>query len=289
VTVTDLSFANASGIEKIVFTSGANSFVYNGALTAGVTTVVGGSGNDTLSTPVGLDSARNGLVLDLTSGGIDTLRLLNTDIGNNGLTFTGPGGVAIVSGSGVKPAGQLGFGGAIVNRAGGNEGESNANTLNATFSHWDGVAGTSYVVINGFSTGVEDDLIDYALGTDFNQLVGGFANNVSLTSNDLSGLAPNSVIEVDADAFQISDPRNLLAVATMLDQMNNVQDGTYYIVIYDGAGTGAYIYVATATEGDGFDFAETAGGDYDTDTLELLAQLTGVASNSIDAGNFGGG
>ena len=97
------------------------------------------------------------------------------------------------------------------------------------------------------------------------------------------------MIEINANEFQISDPTNLLAVATMLDSLNNVQDGTYYIVIYDGSGTGAFVYVATATEGDGFDFAETAGGTLDTDTLELLAEITGVAGNSIDSSNFGGG
>jgi hypothetical protein len=211
--------------------------------------------------------------------------LRNEDVGNNGLNFNPT----------LAPAaqGQRGFGGALVDRnATATTGESNASSLNATFAIWNSAGtkpGTSNVVINGFQAGVGGDLIDYALGADSAVLVGGFANNVSLVSNDLSALAPNSVIEINASEFQISDSTNLLAVATMLDQLNNVQDGTYYVVIYDGNGTGAFLYVATATEGDGFDFAETAGGPYDTDTLELLAEITGVAGNSIDSSNFGGG
>jgi hypothetical protein len=290
--ISDADFSNVTvaSVEKVVFTSGTNSIAIDAvARAAGVATVVGGTGNDTFATPTGADSQRSGLTIDLSSGGVDTLQLLNTDIGNNGLNFTGPAGAAIVSGSGVKPAGQKGFGGAIVDRGGSTAGDSNANTLNATATHWDGTSGTSYVVINGFQAGVGGDRIDYALGADATVAVGGFANNVSLVSNDLSPLSPNSVIEINANEFQISDPTNLLAVATMLDSMNNVQDGTYYIVIYDGSGTGAFVYVATATEGDGFDFAETAGGTLDTDTLELIAEITGVTSNSIDASNFGGG
>ena len=91
--------------------------------------------------------------------------------------------------------------------------------------------------------------------------------------------------------FQIpAGGNNLGAVATMLDQLNNVQNGTYYIIFYDGtsADSNAYLYVATATEGDGFDFADANGvtNGYDTDTLELLAVINGVGSDTMTAMNF---
>jgi hypothetical protein len=120
-------------------------------------------------------------------------------------------------------------------------------------------------------------------------LIGGFANNVSLTTNNLSGLAVNSVIEIASD-FQINDGTNLGAVATMLDQLNNVQDGAYYIAIYDGNldDSNAWIYAATATEGDGFDFADTNGvtNGYDRDTLELIGLLTDVGADNLTSQNF---
>jgi hypothetical protein len=120
-------------------------------------------------------------------------------------------------------------------------------------------------------------------------IIGGFADNVNLNTNNLSGLAPNSVIEIQSN-FQINDGTNLGAVATMLDQLNGVQDGTYYIVIYDGtsANSNAWVYVATATEGDGFDFADANGATngYDTDTLELLGVLNSVGADLLTSQNF---
>lgn len=290
LTIADAQFANKSLIEKVTFTSGANSIVIDTlARAAGVATVVGGTGNDNIGmSATATDAMRSGMTWDLTSGGTDTVVLRNVDIGN----YIGVNPIVFDPTLAPAAQGQRGFGGALVNRnLSPTTGESNADTLNATYALWDqaGKPGTSYLTITGFQAGAGGDLIDYALGADSSVLVGGFANNVSLVSNDLSPLAPNSVIEINANEFQISDPTNLLAVATMLDALNNVQDGTYYIVIYDGNGTGAYVYVATATEGDGFDFAEAPAGAFDTDTLELIAEITGVTANSIDASNFGGG
>jgi hypothetical protein len=168
---------------------------------------------------------------------------------------------------------------------------SNGATLNNTIARWDAAGqneGVDAVTINGFAAGNGGDRIAYLLGNTAT-VIGGFADNVNLNTNNLSGLAPNSVIEIQSN-FQINDGTNLGAVATMLDQLNGVQDGTYYIVIYDGtsANSNAYIYVATATEGDGFDFADTNGATngYDTDTLELLGVLNSVGADLLTSQNF---
>jgi hypothetical protein len=168
---------------------------------------------------------------------------------------------------------------------------ANGATLNNTVSRWDAAGqndGVDYVTINGFAAGNGGDKITYLNGvTDV--LVGGFADNVSLTTNNLSGLAVNSVIEIQS-TFQINDGTNLGAVATMLDQLNGVQDGNYYIVIYDGTApdSNAWIYAATATEGDGFDFADTNGATngYDTDTVELIGFITGIGADTLTSQNF---
>ena len=121
-------------------------------------------------------------------------------------------------------------------------------------------------------------------------MIGGYAENVSLTGNNLLALAVNSVIEISAASFQINDGTNLGAVATMLSQLNNVQDGNYYVVIYDGnfSDSNAWIYAARATEGDGFDFADIDAGNqgFDTDSVELLGVLLGVGADSLTSQNF---
>ena len=168
---------------------------------------------------------------------------------------------------------------------------ANGVLLNNTIERWEAAGlneGIDYATINGFSAGNGGDRIAYLLGSTAT-VVGGYADNVNLDTNNLAGLAPNSVIEIQSN-FQINDGTNLGAVATMLDRLNGVQDGTYYIVIYDGtsANSNAWIYVATATEGDGFDFADVNGATngYDTDTLELLAVLNNVGADALTSQNF---
>ena len=270
--VVDSDFAKVNTVEAVQFSSGANSIVLGtAAYNAGIRTVIGGTGNDTITTS-GVDAERGSLTIDLTSGGTDTLLIKNADIGNNGTT------------------GSLhGLGGQVYD-----SNHSNATTLNDTIAYWTNApasenTGISAVTINGFTAGNGGDKIMYLLGsTDVS--VGGYADNVSLTTNNLAGLAVNSVIEI-ASTFQIpSGGTNLGAVATMLDQLNNVQNGTYYIIIYDGtsANSNAYLYVATATEGDGFDFADNNGAanGYDTDTVELLAVINGVGGDTFTSLNF---
>jgi hypothetical protein len=252
---------------------------------AGNSTVVGGSGADRIITS-GTDTTRGALTIDLSGGdtvtrGTDTVLLRNDAVGNTSNNV-------LVAGI---PQAQVGLGGAWVDQdATAGTGESNANTLNATLALWDGVnaAGTDYAVITGFTPGNGGDRVAYMDGSS-GVLIGGFSDNVSLTTNNLSGLAVNSVIEV-ASSFQINDRENLGAAATMLSQLNNVQDGTYYVVIYDGtsADSNAWIYAATATEGDGFDFADDNGSTngYDVDTVELIGVMMTVGADNLTSQNF---
>ena len=252
---------------------------------AGNSTVVGGSGADRIITS-GTDTTRGALTIDLSGGdtvtrGTDTVLLKNDAVGNTSNNV-------LVAGI---PQSQVGLGGAWVDQdATAGTGESNANTLNATLALWDGVnaAGTDYAVITGFTPGNGGDRVAYMDGSS-GVLIGGFSDNVSLTTNNLSGLAVNSVIEV-ASSFQINDGENLGAAATMLSQLNNVQDGTYYVVIYDGtsADSNAWIYAATATEGDGFDFADDNGSTngYDVDTVELIGVMMTVGADNLTSQNF---
>ena len=267
--VVDAHFAKVNTVEAVQFTSGANSIVLgSNAYAAGITSVIGGTGNDTITTS-GVDAERGSLTIDLSSGGTDTLYIQNNTIGNEGLTTS-----------------TAGLGGAVVGTV------SNATTLNGTIALWTAQGsndGVSAVTINGFTAGNGGDQIQYLLAST-PTMIGGYADNVSLTTNNLAGLAVNSVIEI-ASTFQIpSGGTNLGAVATMLDQLNNVQNGTYYIVIYDGtsANSNAYLYVATATEGDGFDFADNNGATngYDTDTVELVAKIMGVGGDTMTSLNF---
>ena len=266
--VVDADFTHVSSVEVLQFMSGTNTITLgNWAYTHGITTVIGGSGDDTITTS-GVDAERGAVTINLASGGTDTLYIQNDTIGNNG-SNTSAGGL----------------GGAIVGNL------SNATTINGTIALWTAAGsntGTSAVTINGFTAGNGGDQIRYLLG-DTPTMIGGYADNVSLVTNDLAGLAVNSVIEI-ASTFQISNPSNLGAVATMLDRLNNVQNGTYYVIIYDGtsANSNAYLYVATATEGNGFSFADANGATngYNTDTVELLAKIMGVGGDTMTSLNF---
>jgi hypothetical protein len=170
---------------------------------------------------------------------------------------------------------------------------ASATMLNTT-SLWtgNGSGGISEVVINGFTAGNGGDRVEYydnGTRVTFSSFKPDSA--VNSPGNTMSGLVTNSVIEISADWFQVADPNNLSAMAGQLDQLNNVADGTYFIVAYNGstgADAKAFLYGATATEGDGFDFedANEYVNGFDTDTLELLAVYNGVSANSLTSDNF---
>ena len=267
-TLLDGDFTNVTTVEKLILADGTNSLTlgneaYNGG--NGISTVVGGTGNDTIIS-YSDDDQRGSLTLDLSAGGRDTVQILNAAIG-------GAGGASVAATSTFNEA-----------------------TLNQTLADWAATngtvtsrVGTDAITISGFQVGDGGDQIEYMDGTSA-VVIGGFANNVDLTFNNLAGLSNHSVIELNANQFQQSDPYALLSMATMMDQLNNVQDGHYYVVVYDGtsASANAFIYAATATEGDGFDFADVNGATNgnDLDTVELIGILTGVGANNVTSQNF---
>jgi Ca2+-binding RTX toxin-like protein len=267
-TLVDADFTNVTTVEKLILADGINNLTlgneaYNGG--NGVSTVVGGSGNDTIIT-YSNDDQRGSLTLDLSAGGKDTLQILNASIG-------GAGGASVPATLTINEA-----------------------TLNQTLADWAATnatvtsrVGTDALTVSGFQVGDGGDQIEFMDGASA-VVIGGFANNVDLTFNNLAGLSNYSVIELNANQFQQSDPYALLSMATMMDQLNNVQDGNYYVVVYDGTGAAAnaFIYAATATEGDGFDFADVNAGTNgnDLDTVELIGILTGVGANNVTSQNF---
>jgi hypothetical protein len=266
-TLTDADLTNVTNIETLRLANGTNVITlsdeaYNGG--AGFDSIVGGTGDDRV-TITGLDDLeRSDLTVNFSSGGQDTIVIVNDG------TLTGIGQVA------------------------------SAGTLNGTVSAWnatgavggDNVGPNTAITIIGFNGGDNGDRIDItsAIGNS----IGSYAENVKLTTNNLSGLSTNSVIEISSNTsdggFQLSNPLNLGAVATQLDQLNNLQDGTYFIIVYNGSGSGAdaYMYRATATEGDGLDFADFNGGTNgnDQDTLELIAQFVDVGGDVLNSSNF---
>jgi hypothetical protein len=171
--------------------------------------------------------------------------------------------------------------------------------------------GTSAVTIRGFiaGDGPGSDVIEtywdandngvFAVGEELT--TGAFVENAVLNQTDLSGVFSGSVIELNANqAFQITDPTNLDAVAALLsnngqgDALLGLADGDYTIVIYNGTGSAsdndpadAFIFHITVRGGDGFDFNSNEGAfDYDGDSLELVARLVDVGANQLTGQNF---
>ena len=267
----DVNFTNVTLIEKINLADGGNTLVlgaeaYNTG--SGISTVVGGSGNDNITT-YSLDAARGSLTLDLSEGGKDTISILNDAV-------LGAGGI---DAAGVALTGS----------------DENLTTRVDTMARWTALAGSkpgvSAVTILGFTGGDGGDVVDVYDATT-NVTSSGFAPEVDPNViPNMSAYSPNSVFEIDASKWQqTTTPTNLVSLAAMLDNLGNVADGKYYIVVYNGgtASADGYLYAATATNGDGFNFADAAPSDtnYDRDTVELIGVFKNVGANSFTANNF---
>ena len=263
-TVADLDFTNVTEIEYLFLASGGNtvtlgSEAYAGG--AGIEYIVSGTGNDNIRFDDLTDLQRADITFNLRSGGQDT--------------------ITIADAAGVRGLGQVASGVSL---------NATVSTWNTTVAGNDNVGPNTAATIIGFSGGDNGDLFN--ISGSFGVTIGSFAENVKLTTNNLSGLSVNSVIEISSNTsdggFQLSNPLNLGAVATQLDTLNNLQDGTYFILIYNGSGSGAdaYLYRATATEGDGLDFALNAPMNTDQDTLELIAQFVDVGGDALTSSNF---
>jgi hypothetical protein len=139
---------------------------------------------------------------------------------------------------------------------------------------------------SGFSFSSEKDTV---------QLEGwsGGYKTVDINSNTLLNFGSGGIIEIDANTYSVSGDQfeNLQTVAQQLKSLNNLADGGYYIVIYNGDDldtADAGLYFARATAGNGLNFEDTNGaaGGYDTDSLELLAVFNEVGANSFSSDNF---
>lgn len=266
-----------NGIENYHLADAGGSTFTQSATTTPVT-VKSGAGNDLIITNA-VDANRSALTVDLTSGGNDTVRIMNDTgslvVGNNA-TPTLDGTVATTYG---------GFGGGV-----GYNAASFTDTTNAWITA--GKPGSStYVEIEGFTAFATDT------GRDIVQLqgyTGAVIEGVNRTTTDLRGVASGSILEINTAesgfTIALNQAGTLSTIANMLRTLSNVEDGEYYVIVYDGSdiNANAFLYYARATEGDGFDFADVNGdtGGYDTDSVELMAVFHGVGANAFSSLNF---
>lgn len=346
-----------NGIENYHLADAGGSIFTQSATTTPVT-VKSGAGDDLIITNA-VDANRDALTIDLTSGGNDTVRILN-DSGSvtaytnvvtfgalttgqtliiNGVTYTAPGnvdaetvaeeiagltygathqssvasgaevtftsigseftaGFTAISGSGADTivSNVATQGGLVANDfaafGGGNGGSYNDGNFVATDFRWDDQEGTFAVTVDGFtaksgfSSSSEKDTV---------QLEGwsGGYRTIDIGANSLLNFGSGGTIEIDATTYSVSGDQfeNLQTVAQQLANLNNLGDGGYYIIIYNGDDVDtadAGLYYARATAGNGLNFQDTNGaaGGYDTDSLELLAIFNEVGANSFSSDNF---
>ncbi|MDC1399275.1 hypothetical protein N8306_01975 [Yoonia sp.] len=272
ITLSDAgSLTSKAGIEQYNLADVGGSTFTQGPFNDSVK-VVSGTGNDLIITNH-LDANRGNLEVDFASGGNDTIRLFN-DTGS------------VNSTGGLVNSDFGGFGGSII---GGSNAQYNEGTLELTAGEWNTTTGMAAADIVGFIATANDndrDTVELA------HFTGAVLEAVNRTTSDLRGIASGSVLEINTASFTVSGEQfdNLKTIATMLDTLSNVADGEYYIVAYNGSDTNADagLYYARATEGDGFDFADTNGAaaGYDTDSLELMAIFHEVGADSFSSLNF---
>lgn len=262
-----------AGIENYHLADAGGSTFMQSASTTSVS-VRSGAGDDLIVTQAA-DALRDAMSIDLSSGGNDTIRILNDtgSLAGNGTVSTGYGGF------GATPFGTY---------AGYNQG-SFANTA----SGWSATkpGSDTFVEVEGFTAFATDSDRDTIQLSGY---TGALIESINRTTTDLNGVASGAILEINsADSgftIAINQAGSLSTVATMLSTLSNVADGEYYAILYDGSDTNAnaFLYYARATEGDGFDFADTNGasGGYDTDSLELLAVFHDVGANAFSSLNF---
>ena len=297
LTLLDNDFTNIHSVEKLVLADGVPNDITlaTNAYNAGIHSIIGGTGNDTIHTS-SVDTERASLTyIDFTTGGQDTIifdnGVKNVHVTSSPDTISTDTAVFGGSGGGISSGTIAGLGGHVTDYGSGTSSWGNATSQSATFAPWyalnasDTNKGISAAHVYGFTPGDGGDVVE----SDFDS---GFANDVNLTSNNMLSFQSGSVFEIATNSYALSNNNfgNLPGVATMLGSLNNVRDGIYYIIVYDGTSgsSNAGLYVARATEGDGFDFADTNGtvGGVDTDSVELIGVFHNVAVNSFTSQNF---
>lgn len=116
----------------------------------------------------------------------------------------------------------------------------------------------------------------------------------------------NSVIEIestyapwsDAATDVGTDPRALDKIATLLTTLPPIEDSgdvgnSYYVIVYSrdltqaASQRDAWLYAATASQDDGFDFVEdVTRPKRDTDTLELIGVFKGLGLDAFNSQHF---
>ncbi len=261
-------------------------------------TIKGSSGADVIRTAA-VDVVRGGLVVDLAGdSSVDYVFVNNSRIGNEG--FSG----ALATN---------GFGGRVATYSVNPDVFANSQSIDSTALVWrtlnsnsltqDGTysGGIRAATYNGFQAAT--DIVVYIEGADSAAVRGGFFELNTVPA--VGGFTPpnNSVIEIQSGFLSSlgitpatfgSDPKNLENTAKLLDNIPDFDDNggsRFYVVVYDyakGANADAWLYAATATQGDGFDFADGKAANLtrDTDTLELIAIFKSVGVNAFTTDNF---
>ena len=274
-------------------------FALSSTQTSSALTIKGSSGNDVIRTAAA-DLIRGGLEIDLGADSkTDYLFVNNSRIGNEG--FQGDNATN-------------GLGGRVKGYSSGPTAYyANGASIDATVAIWKQLVATPVSQSGPYSAGVQavnirgfqptNDAVVYLEQTQ-EAKIGGY---ISLSSvPGAGGFAPltNSVIELESGfvtssgsnfAAVGSDPKDLEKIATLLARVPAFNDGGvgkgFYVVVYDyakGAAADAWLYSATATQNDGFDFADDPdqAKPRDTDTLELIAIFKGVGVNAFTTDNF---
>jgi Ca2+-binding RTX toxin-like protein len=282
-TLTDADFTNTVNVERLVLADAGGVSVtlddeaYNSG--SGFSTVVSGSGADTIST-FDVDVARGTLVVDL---GASDREIDVVNFRNEAIATVNSSDDDVTNGGGILD-GAAGTSRSIAN--GDFVSDANATTVGA--------------VIGNFESGDGGDRFDV------NSNTGTFVDNYVLgTANaTVAGLATGGVIEIASSSAQVQTSWTLSSVAELLSQngagnaLKALQDGEYTVVLYDGTSSAAdaYLFQITVDDGDGFDLAyvsgETEGGasgadfDNDLDAIEFVGRLVDVGADTLTAQNI---
>jgi hypothetical protein len=261
-------------------------------------TIKGSSGVDVVRTAAP-DLIRGGLTIELGADlKTDYLFVNNSLIGNTG--FQGLNATN-------------GFGGRVKEYSSGASAfYANGTSIEETASLWKQSSGSA-MPVGQLSAGVQaatvqgfqpsTDRLVYLEASEAAVTVGGYWALSSVPGSGAFTPRINSVIELESEFVAAAgtsaaaigaNPRDLEKIAKFLDFIpsfnDNGVDGGFYVIVYDYAqvdAADAWLYAATSTQNDGFDFADNPGGSVrDTDTLELIAIFKGVGVNAFTTDNF---
>jgi len=246
-------------------------------------TVVGGAGNDTISTAE-LDEQRGLMTVDLSSGGVDTVVISNASqngsksIGSHGSVATFTSNFQVVA---------------------------SADTLGVT--------------IQGFTAGNDGDRLHIEFGSVLTDVYGGVSlsetvtpvtagydpatgssgqieKGVDLTTTNLSSVSSGDVIEISSAIYQLGGlgTWDITSVAGRLSNQGDgnalvgLQDGYYTVAIYsdNSDNADAFLFNIRVDAGDGLDFGWGTTGLGDFDMIEYVGVIQDVGADTLQAVNF---